>query len=791
MRISEQWLREWVDPGLATGELAGLLTMAGLEVESVQPVAGEFSGVCVAEILAVEPHPNADRLRVCEVSGGGRGSLRVVCGAPNARAGLKAPLARVGGVLASGARVGRARLRGVESQGMLCSEAELGLSGAAADLLELPADAPVGADLRDFLELDDSVLAIELTPNRPDCLALRGVAREVGLLARAPVAEPRAPEVPARTDTEFPATLHDADACPRFVSRVITGIDIGRPSPRWLRERLRRAGLRSIDAVVDITNYVLLELGQPMHAFDFRKLRGGIVVRRARAGESLALLNGQSVALQEGTLLIADAGGPLSLAGIMGGAASAVGAATTDILLESAFFHPAALAGQARRYGLHTDASHRFERGVDHQLQRRAVERATELALAIVGGEAGPVNETVAARHLPGAPAVELRRERIERTLGLAIADDEVERILAGLGMAVEPTGAGWRARVPSWRFDLAIEADLLEELARVYGYDRLPVGPIRSALAIRPAEREVPLRDIRRRMVARGYQEAITYSFIDPAEQALFDPERSPVRVGNPIAEDMSAMRTSLLPGLLGALARNVKRQRSRVRLFETGLRFLTGEEGLRQQPAIAAMATGRRAVENWSERADETDFHDLKGDLESLLALAAGAGEFRFSACERPGFHPGQTAAVRRGGRLIGHLGALHPELLARFGLAASVYSFELCLDSIRACAPPRFAGLSRFPGTRRDLAVLVDRQVPAAELLERVRAAAGSCLADLRLFDVYAGKGIDSKRKSLALGLTFRHSSRTLDEAEVGESIRQVMDMLEKTYNAELRG
>ncbi|HEY7775676.1 MAG TPA: phenylalanine--tRNA ligase subunit beta, partial [Kineobactrum sp.] len=537
MKISEQWLREWVSPALTTAELAHQITMAGLEVDAVEPVAGVFTGVVVAEILSAEQHPDADKLRVCKVNTGS-GTVQIVCGAPNARVGLKAPLAQIGAVLPGDFTIKKAKLRGLESQGMLCAEQELGLSDANAGLMELPVDAPVGADLRSYLALDDQLIEIGLTPNRADCLSIAGIAREVGLLNGLPVNTVACEPVPAVIGDVFPVRLDAPQRCPRYAGRVIKGIDISRPSPLWLQEKLRRCGLRSIDAVVDVTNYILLELGQPMHAFDLGKLQGGIVVRTAEQGETLALLDGQTITLREDLLVIADHTVPVAMAGIMGGDATAVDDKTCDIFLESAFFTPDLLAGKARGFGLHTDSSHRFERGVDFCLQRRALERATRLLLDIVGGQPGPVTEVTDEASLPLVPPVLLRRARIRRLLGFELADAEVERILSGLGLGVAATGEGWVCEVPSWRFDISIEADLLEELARVYGYNRLPVSHIRADLVIpAKAEARLSIRHLRRHLAARGYREAITYSFIDPRLQQLFAPDTAPVALQNPIS--------------------------------------------------------------------------------------------------------------------------------------------------------------------------------------------------------------------------------------------------------------
>ena len=790
MNISEQWLREWVSPDLSTEELAHQITMAGLEVDAIDPVAGVFSGVVVAEIVSAEQHPDADKLRVCQVNTGAE-TVQIVCGAPNARAGLKAPLAVVGAVLPGDFNIKAAKLRGMESQGMLCAEQELGLSDASDGLMELAADAPVGTDIRDYLQLDDKVIEIGLTPNRADCLGVAGIAREVGLLNSLPVNPLVYSKVGESIADTFPVELQAKDRCPRYVGRIIKGVDVSRPSPLWMQEKLRRCGIRSIDAVVDVTNYLLLELGQPMHAFDYDKLQGGIVVRNAVAGETLELLDGQTVELKADTLVIADSSGPVAMAGIMGGQATAVGESTANIFLEAAFFTPDLLAGKARSYGLHTDSSHRFERGVDFQLQVEAIERASQLLLDIVGGEAGPLIEVASAENLPARPDVTLRAARIEKLLGFSMQASEVERILSGLGLGVTASDEGWNCSVPSWRFDIAIEADLLEELARVYGYNRLPVTHIRGDLVM-PAREETALskRSLRRHLAARDYREAITYSFVEPRLQQLFDPELQPVALSNPISADMAVMRTSLLPGLLGAVLRNTKRQQPRVRLFETGLRFVPGEQGLQQIPTLAMVLTGGRQEESWAGTPDTSDFFDLKGDLQSLLQMTRAPQEFAFEPVSRPGLHPGQTANITRLGQVVGYIGALHPTVSAELGLVSSLYVCEIDLAAVLQGELPAFNEISKFPEVRRDLAVVVDKSVPSAELMKNVRAVAGTYLTDLRLFDVYEGKGIDPKRKSLALGLTFRDQSRTLGEEDVNLAVGQVIDLLEKNYNAELR-
>lgn len=792
MKLSEAWLREWVNPELSTDELVAQLTMAGLEVDGIEAVAGNFEGVVVGEIVSVEPHPDADKLRVCQVAGDPQGLRQVVCGAPNARAGIKVPFALVGAQLPGDFKIKKAKLRGVESFGMLCAQTELEAGDDSDGLWELPADAPVGEDLQTYLKLQDRIIEVDLTPNRSDCLSIKGLAREVAVLNRCPVTAPAIEPAPVTATDTFPVTLSAPEACSRYVGRVIRNIDIAQPSPIWLQEKLRRSGLRSIDAVVDVTNYILLELGQPMHAFDLAQLSEGINVRMAEEGEQLVLLDGQELSLKADTLVIADAKRPLALAGIMGGKGSGVSAATQDIFLESAFFSPLAVAGRARNYGLHTDSSHRFERGVDYQLQVEAMERATTLLLEIVGGEAGPLIEVKAEQQLPKAPEVALRRERIVSTLGLNIADEEVEAILLGLGLTlVERSADGWVFRVPSYRFDLTLEVDLLEELARIYGYNRLPKRSLAAPLAVPPQpERELGLPALRRQLVARGFQEAVTYSFLEPELNRQFDPEQEPVALKNPISADMAAMRTSLLPGLVKTLQHNLNRQQERVRLFESGLRFVLQGEQLEQEPMLAGLIYGSRQPEAWANSQEEVDFYDIKGDLEALLALTGAADEFRFEAAEHSALHPGQCAALYRNERLAGYVGAVHPQLQQALDIPRTVYVFEVAQWALLDARVPAFEPLSRHPVIRRDLALVLKRDTPVAQVLNSVRNNAGEHLIDLKVFDLYMGKGIDPQRKSVALGLTFQHPSRTLAEDEINAAVDRIIQELKTEFEATLR-
>ena len=788
MIFSEQWLREWVNPSLSSEMLAEQLTMAGLEVDAITPVAGSFEGVVVAEIVTAEQHPDADKLRVCTVNAGDE-TVQIVCGAPNARVGLKAPLARLGAVLPGNFKIKKAKLRGLESQGMLCAAAELSLSDEKDGLLELAPDAPVGQDLRDYLALNDVTLELGLTPNRADCLGIAGIARDVAVLNQLMACEPPVEPVQPAIDTTFPVEVVASAQCPRYLGRVIEGVDLAATTPLYMAERLRRSGLRTIDPVVDVTNYVMLEMGQPLHAFDLDTLSGGVVVRESTPNESMTLLDGSEITLTEGTLVIADHQRPLALAGIMGGANSGVTAETRSIFLESAFFTPALIAGRARGYGLHTDASHRYERGVDWQLQRRAIERATELLLTVTGGSAGPVTEVVSPEDLPEQSTLVLRAERIERVLGLALPEDEVTRILQGLGFDVTyDESNSWTCVAPSWRFDMSQEVDLIEELARVHGYNRLPTAHIEAKLQITPvSEAQRSLRTLRQGLVSRGFQEAIIFSFVAPEQQAVFWPEGQAVKVKNPISSELSEMRLGLLPGLAAAVAHNVKRQNSRVRLFETGSRFTTGQP-YAEQSMLALAMSGTRATENWADDSSRVDFFDMKGELEQLLGRTDADVTF-ISACHS-GLHDGQTANVALDGKVIGFLGTVHPQAAQQLDIPANTVFAELDLSAVRQGSVPAYEDISRFPETRRDIAVVVGRDLEVGALLDAVCDVSGPALADLKLFDVYTGSGVGEHQKSIALGLTFRDGSRTLDDEEVSAIINQVVDFLKEKFNAELR-
>ena len=793
MKLPYSWLTDWVAVPWAARELGERLTMAGLEIESIEPAAPAFSGVVVAEILSAEKHPQADKLKVCRVSAGPGGPLQIVCGAPNARAGLKSALATVGARLPGDLDIKAARLRGVESSGMLCSAKELGLGDDSSGILELPADAPVGSPVRDYLQLDDAVLNLNITPNRGDAMSVIGIAREVAALCGAELTGPeRRPTVAALADT-FGVTLDAPAGCPKFAGCVIRGVDNKAPTPPWMRERLRRAGLRSIGPVVDVTNYVMLELGQPMHAYDLARLDGQIRVRQARVGETITLLDGKSIDLQPDVLLITDRSGPAAIAGIMGGRRTAVGAESTEVFLEVAYFAPDAVMGRALRWGLMTDASQRFERGVDPSQQERAMERALSLLLSIAGGRAGPVTVARSEDHLPVRPAVLLRRGQLARLLGASFEDERVRAILEGLQMRVEPAEEGWRVTPPPHRFDIAIEPDLIEEVARIIGYEAIAEADAAAVEHFRSFPESLPSEQgLLEVLATRGYQEAVTYAFVDPQLQSRLFPDSHPLPLANPIASDLSVMRVSLWPGLIKATLDNQRRQQERIRLIEHGVRFEHDGQRTRELDTLAGVACGPRRPEQWGlprEMRAPADFFDVKGDLEALIASLGAGRVFSFEPATLSCLHPGRTARVLREGRRVGWLGELHPSLVKELDSVHTPVLFELDVAAL-TLVRPSYQEISRLPRVRRDLAVVVDESVPLSRLAERVILAASSLLRDLRVFDVYRGRGIEEGRKSVALGLIFQDFSRTLTDDDVASLVAAVVADLRASLNASIR-
>jgi phenylalanyl-tRNA synthetase beta chain len=791
MQFSELWLRSFVSPALDSDALGHLLTMAGLEVEEQGGVAAAFSKVVVAQIVEAEKHPNADKLRVCKVDAGQGELLQIVCGAPNAAAGIKIPCALVGADLA-GFGIKAAKLRGVESFGMLCSAKELGTSDESSGLLVLAEDAPIGMDVREYLSLDDTLFTIKLTPNRADCLSLTGIAREVAALTDSPLTL-AACEPVAATHADVRAVVLDApEACPRYTGRIIRGVDAKAPTPEWMKQRLARSGIRSISALVDVTNYVMLELGQPLHAFDNAKLNGAIHVRLPNAGEQVLLLNGQTITPAADTLLIADETRALALAGVMGGEDSGITLDTTDLFLESAFFAPDAIAGRARAYGFSSDASYRFERGVDFALAGQAMERATRLILDICGGSAGPVQEVLAADKLPARAAIRLRAARVRRVLGIALTADCVAEMFERLNLSVARDGEDFVVTPPSYRFDLEIEEDLIEEIARLHGYDNIPSVAPRGPISMLPrpeAKRDTMF--IRHLVAGREYQEVINFAFVEEAWEKDFCGNQNPVRLANPIASQMSVMRSSLIGGLVANVVTNRKRQTNRVRVFEIGRCFARDPagkpvDGFHQPVRIAVLAAGFARPEQWAEASRNIDFFDVKADLEALLFPRVA----EFERAAHPALHPGRSARVLLDGRAIGFIGELHPVWVQRYELGTAPVLLEIELDALLDTVTPAYREVSRFPAVTRDLALVVDQRAAAAALLKGLQDVAPAIVQRIELFDQYQGKGVEPNRKSLAFRVVMQETQRTLEDAEVDAAMTALTRHAEQYLDAKLR-
>jgi len=790
VKITYSWLNEFTPLSQTPADLAQRLTLSGLEVESLAPVAPPFHGVVVGEVLECGRHPDADKLSLCQVTTDGNDRLAIVCGAPNVRAGLKVAVAKIGAELPGGLVIKRAKIRGVESNGMLCSARELGLGEEHDGIMELPASLPLNTDVRKALDLDDTVLEVNATPNRGDCMSVFGIARDYSAAQEHRYLKAPVLPVAAAQDSVFPVRIESPGNCPIFCSRVIRGVRAGATSPSWLRERLRRVGLASISAVVDVTNYVMMELGHPLHAYDQAKLSQGITVRQARPGELITLLNDQEYRLDPDFLVIADASGPVGLAGIMGGKSTSIGDGTTDVLIEAAHFTPAAVAGRARRLGLLTDGSQRFERGVDPSLPAIALERATALLVQIAGGEAGPIQVTRTAAQ-PHEEWVSLRRSRLARLLGANVPDAEVGAILGAISERIETTEHGWRVLRPPHRFDVRIEEDLVEEVARLRGFDS-----IAEAHAIAPqipgyaTETRVSNDRVLTAMADRGYREAITYTFVDPAVQRVLFPESPALAVSNPISAELGEMRVSLWSSLIPACRDNMRRQQSRVRLFEIGNRFDVSDGALREIETLAGVATGARWPEQWGSPREALDFYDLKGDVESVLALTGNVRELRFEADTLGCLRPGRTARIWRADVAVGWIGELHPRLLKDLGLNNTLFLYEIDIALAFESKALQFNKISKYPSVRRDLAVVIDEQVPLAVLRENVTVSASGLLSDLRVFDVYRGPGVEFGRKSVALGLILQDYSRTLTDVDADAVVTAVVTRLRDVLSATIR-
>ncbi|MCK4870275.1 MAG: phenylalanine--tRNA ligase subunit beta [Gammaproteobacteria bacterium] len=792
MRFSEQWLREFVACNLTSAEISEQLTMVGLEVDAIEPVGADFSGVVVGQVLSINPHPNADRLQLCEVDIGQPHALAIVCGAKNVYVDMKVAVAIVGAVLPD-LKIKRSKIRGVESLGMLCSETELGLTKNIDGIMDLPIDAPIGCDIREYLNLDDNVITIELTPNRGDCLSLLGIAREIVALTHSKLSLPDLSKVKPQIKDKFPVNVTTQAECPHYVGRIIREVNNAVVTPAWMVERLLRSDINTISPLVDITNYVMLELGQPLHAFDLSKLQGSICVRKAKEQEQLTLIDGQKINLTSDMMVIADDKKPQALAGVMGGADSAVSTNTEAVFIESAYFDPIIVSKASRAYGVYTDSSHRFERGVDPKLQLQAIERVTQLICSITGGKVGPINEVSASKYVPFAPSIHLRRERISRVLGVTIGDSKVVEILQALGMQVARKGDGWDVSTPSFRFDLQEEVDIIEELARIYGYNNIPAKQMRADLTIKPcSERQVSLSRIRSLLVDKDYREVVTYSFVDGQLQGnLFAETVQPIKVSNPISSDMSVMRSSLWPGLLKTFLHNKRHQQTRMRFFEVGTVFMQNSNDLLQEQNLAGLIYGDITKEQWGESGRQVDFFDIKGDVEALLQLTHAKGSLQFCATDHPALHPGQSASINYLGNPVGYLGALHPGVSKEFGINKSIYLFEIKLSCVYNALIPEFKVFSKYPVTRRDVAILVGEEVKVEDIISNIKANGLDLLRDVEIFDVYRGEGVADNQKSVALGLVFQHYARTLVDEEIEDAVQVILKGLSNQLNAVIRG
>lgn len=790
MKFSEAWVREWVDLSISSEELADQLTMLGLEVDDRIPAGGDFEGVVVAQIESAGQHPDADRLRVCKVDDGTGELHNVVCGAPNARAGIRVPFARVGARLSGGFKIKSTKLRGVKSDGMLCSAAELQLSEESDGLHELPSTAPLGVAIGDYLALDDTIIDIDLTPNRGDCLSIRGVARELSARNNVPMTAPEFIPVEQQHDDTFPLQIAADSSCASYTGRIIKGIDPAAVTPLWMVEKLRRCGIRSISVAVDVTNYVMLELGQPMHAFDLDKLSGGVNVRLAQPGEKMTLLDGRELTIEPDTTLITDQNGAVAIAGIMGGDATGVTSDTQNILLEAALFTPIGIAGKPRRYNAYTDSAQRFERGVDSKLQTTAIERATRLLIDISGGSAGPVFEARNAGLERSFQPVTLRKARLEKFSGLQVSDEVVSDILSRLGIELSKTPDGWTAKSPSYRYDIAIEEDLIEEIARIYGYDNIP----RSNPAFQPEITAVPEGQldksrIQQLLVDRGYQEAVCYSFVDQQMQELFAPDEEYLALANPIASDMGVMRSSLWIGLCQTLKTNLNRQQSDIRLFECGLKFVSKGSDLKQISCVSGLVAANRAPAHWSQNTLAADFYDAKADVEAILGLASDV-VFSFEKAQHPALHPGMSARILANGICAGWLGTLHPKLQKMLDLSQIPILFEIELSALNGAKIPDYTGISRFPSVRRDLSVTLDNNISYADVRECVRRNAPDTLTEISILDVYTGDGITKGLRSISLGLILQDISSTLDDDKIDSAMSRILNGLTEDLGAKLR-
>lgn len=791
MKFSEQWLREWINSSLTREELCTRLTMAGLEVEEVIPAAEHFSHVVIGQVVRIEKHPEADRLQICEVDIGKPELLKIVCGAKNVKPGMKVPVALEGALLPNNLKITLSQIRGVTSQGMLCSARELGLAEESEGLFSFAIDAPLGKDARDYLKLADHIIDLSITPNRGDCLSIIGLSMEVSALTEEKITPPKLLPITPKLSDKLNISITIPEECPRYIGRVIRRVKADAETPVEIKERLRRSGIRSISPIVDVMNYVMLELGQPMHAFDLAKIDKQIVVRKARAGEELLLLDGQKTTLNAETMIIADQNKPLAIAGVMGGMDSGVTLLTQDIFLESAYFSPLAIAKSCRSYGLGSESSYRFERGIDPEIQSVAIERASTLLLSIVGGEAGPLIEVSDKKYLPEKITLLLRQERIKKILGFVIPNEKITVILKNLGFNPEKNAEGWQVTIPPRRSDIKLEIDVIEEIIRLYGYEKLPNLSVKAELKATTAHEElIDVTHVRAALKDQDFNEVITYSFIDENLQKLLDPEEATQTLLNPITSEMSVMRTNLWPGLINTLLYNQNRQQNRIRIFETGLRFRVRQKNILQEPVLSGLINGLVYPEQWAQSKREVDFFDLKNNLENVFSLTHSEDEFIFEKGTHPALHPGQTAKIYRAAKEVGIMGALHPKVIQQCDIQGKVFVFEIALEALLSARLPQAKDISKFPEIRRDIAIFVDQAISFQTIKNAIKEIGSELIKEIKIFDVYAGKGVAEGRKSIAFSLFLQHPYRTLVDEEVADLIERVIVVLKEKFAAELR-
>ncbi|VFP86685.1 Phenylalanine--tRNA ligase beta subunit [Candidatus Erwinia haradaeae] len=796
MKISELWLREWVNPTINSLELCNQMVMAGLEVNNREPVSPNFHRVLIGEVVKCVRHPHSNTLYITTIDIGASNVLNVISSAVNCRQGLKVAVAPVGAILPGHCAIQKTKLHGEISEGILCSFSKLGIPIEQEGIIELPTNASVGTDLRQYLQLEDHIIEISIPANRADCLSIMGIARDVSVISRTPLYESKVTPIFSAVPNLISIHVDTPEDCPRYLARIIKKVNIQASTPLWMREKLRRCGVNSLSPVLDVTNYVLLELGQPIHTFDLEKIQGDLSIRYAKKGESVIHLENGTVRLDGNTLVVADEEKILAIAGIAVSKHASVTIQTQDLLLESAFFRPSSIVGRARRYGLHSDTGSRFERGVDSKLQYKALERVTSLLLTICGGSPGPVIDITHDSALPLPNIINLYRKNLDRLIGHCIPHKTVTDILERLGFMIltRQDHDHWKVIAPSWRFDIAIEVDVVEEVMRIYGYNQIPNMPVQASLVMSQyCKKDFPLQRVKELLIDKGYQEAITYSFVDPKIQSMLHPKQEGLRLLRPVSRDMSVMRLSLFSGLLGAVLYNQHRQQSRIRLFESGLRFvpdISAPYSIRQELMLSGVISGDRYSEHWDLERSEVDFYDLKGDVESIFDMQHKLYQIKFIRELNPAFHPGQCAAMYINTDYIGCIGVLHPEIERNLGLKGRIVVFELIWNRILDSIVPHVLPVSRFPANRRDISIVVEEHILAGDILRECKKVRDKYIIDVNLFDVYRGNKVAPGFKSFTISVIVQATTRTLEDYEITNTITKCIAALKNRFNARLR-